>query len=376
MNETKNISMKEAPLDETGAKPRVALGMSGGVDSSVAAALLLEAGFSVVGVTCVFVDDASNQHAVNDARRVADSLGIPLMVKDCTGRFACNVVRPFVDAYASGLTPSPCVNCNVSCKIPALIEAADELGCAYVATGHYARVFQRGARFAVAVAADAAKDQSYMLSLLTQPQLARLLLPLGDVAGGKPEVRKMAEERGLPTASKSDSQDICFIGGSHVTFLEERGVSAKPGAIVNAQGQELGKHQGLHRYTVGQRKGIGIGGAPEPYFVLEKDGEGNRLVVGFAAEAKMKAAVVADVNWQGLNPVEHAALACEEGLACTVKLRYRQRAVPCRATLDAQDQLLIHLEAPQPLTAPGQYAVLYAKDTVLAAGVISEVVRI
>lgn len=365
MNETKHIYKSE-----DASKPRVALGLSGGVDSSVAAALLLEAGYDVVGVTCLFTKDASTAEAVEDAQRVADQLGIPLVVKDSSKRFACNVVSPFVHSYAAGQTPSPCVNCNVSCKIPSLMDAADELGCAYVATGHYARVACEDGRYAAAVAADVAKDQSYMLSLLTQDQLARLLLPLGDIAGGKPEVRRMAEERGLPTASKSDSQDICFISGSHVTFLEERGVLPEPGAIVNAQGQELGKHQGLHRYTVGQRKGIGIGGAPEPYFVLEKDGESNRLVVGFAAEAKMRAAVVADVNWQGLPPQEL------NGLACTVKLRYRQRAVPCAASTDAGGNLLLELEDPQPLTAPGQYAVLYTNGTVLAAGVISQVIRI
>ena len=370
MNETKNIYKGEALSDSSAVKPRVALGMSGGVDSSMTAALLQDAGYDVVGVMCLFTEGASAEEAVRDARRVADQLGIPFMVKDCVDRFACSVIDPFVDAYAAGQTPSPCVNCNVSCKILSLIEAADETDCAYVATGHYARVIKRDGRFAAAVAADAAKDQSYMLSMLTQDQLSRLLLPLGDIAGGKPEVRRMAEERGLPTASKSDSQDICFICGSHVAFLEDRGVSPESGLIVNAQGQELGRHQGLHRYTVGQRKGIGIGGAPEPYFVLDKDGESNQLVVGFAAEAKMKAAVAGSVNWQGAHAQDF------EGLECVVKLRYRQRAVPCVASVDADGNLLISLREPQSLTAPGQYAVLYAEDTVLAAGPIVKVVRI
>lgn len=372
--------------------PRVALGMSGGVDSSVASALLMDEGYEVLGVTCVFVDSPQAWDAVEDAKAVAEQLGIELVVRDCATRFSQQVVCPFVDSYSSGLTPSPCVGCNVSCKIPSLIEVADEHGCSFVATGHYAQIVERDGRFAAAVAADAAKDQSYMLSMLTQAQLSRLLLPLGGIEGGKPQVRRIAEERNLPTASKSDSQDICFIQGSHIPFLEEHGAESVPGDIVTADGTVVGKHEGLIRYTVGQRKGIGIGGAPEPYYVLEKRPESNQLVVGFAADARMTSAVVSQLNWQGVTGEEFGGLMREKGIPCTVKLRYRQRAVPCSATMfvpDAscadgmcgmalpdEDELTVILESPQPLTAPGQYAVLYTDNTVIAAGVIKEVVRI
>lgn len=390
MNETQHI-YADAPRRK-GEGERVALGMSGGVDSSVAATLLMDEGYEVLGVTCVFVDTPQAWEAAEDAKAVAERIGIELVVRDCTELFSREVVCPFVEAYAAGLTPSPCVGCNVSCKIPSLIDAAEEYGCAFVATGHYARVVERDGRFAAAVAADAVKDQSYMLSMLTQAQLSRLLLPLGGIEGGKPQVRRIAEERGLPTASKSDSQDICFIQGSHIPFLEEHGAESTPGDIVNADGVVVGRHEGLIRYTVGQRKGIGVGGTPEPYYVLEKQSEENRLIVGFAAEARMTSAVVGELNWQGISGEEFGGLVREEGISCMVKLRYRQRAVPCSATMYApdascadgmcgmvlpdEDELTVILDEPQSLTAPGQYAVLYAGDAVMAAGVIKNVIRV
>lgn len=367
---------------------RVALGMSGGVDSSVAARLLMDAGFDVVGVTCVFVDDENTCRAVEDARMVAERLGVPHVVKDCTDRFACAVVDPFVDEYAQGRTPSPCVACNRSCKIPSLVEAADGLGCRFVATGHYARIVRRGDRLAVARSAFAAKDQSYMLSMLSQEQLARLVLPLGSIAEGKARVRKLAAQWGLPVASKSDSQDICFIQGSHLDFLADRGLVGDPGNIVTADGRVVGRHKGLHRYTIGQRKGLDIGGAPEPYYVVDKRAHDNELVVAFASGASIAGVLVSDLVWQG----EHASrvletLASGGSYACSVKLRYRQAAAACRVTVpDAAMEPLpgeavsknasfvsaleVVLDEPQATTAPGQYAVLYDGDAVVAAGVI------
>lgn len=403
---------------------RVALGMSGGVDSAVAASLLMEAGYEVVGVTCIFVDDERAQAAVRDASATANALGIAHVTRDCTDVFSCEVVRPFVQSYAEGLTPSPCVGCNVRCKISALIAAADELGCEFVATGHYARVVRHQGRFAVAVAAHAAKDQSYMLSLLPQEQLARLVLPLGGIAEGKELVRRMARDRGLPVASKSDSQDICFIEGSHLAFLEECGLEGAPGNIVTTDGRVVGRHGGLFRYTIGQRKGLEIGGAPEPYYVVGKRVVENELVVGFAREALIDCAHVADVRWQGASVEEFAREYAERGpRPFSVKLRYRQQAVPCMvspsfagastasmngggagavdgdarvdaplcsvalpsegashsaamsASVDCASAVNIVLDEPQSATAPGQFAVVYDGDVVVCAGVIERTAR-
>lgn len=355
---------------------RVVLGMSGGVDSSVAARLLMDAGLEVIGVTCVFVDDDASRKAIEDARCVAEILGIQHEVKDCTAVFSCQVIDAFVSEYAAGRTPSPCVVCNRTCKIPALIEAADSLGCDFVATGHYANVVRRRDRFAIAHAAYEPKDQSYMLALLAQDQLKRLLLPLGAFEEGKTAVRALAREWGLPVASKSDSQDICFIHGSHLDFLADRGLAEEPGRIVSLDGRVLGRHEGLHRYTIGQRKGLNIGGAPEPYYVVEKRPHANELVVAFASEAMIGSAHVSHMVWQSVAPEEIARRCDERGpFSCSVKLRYRQAAVPCRLVLGAPGSVRIVLDSPQATTAPGQYAVFYDEGVVIGGGVIEQTMR-
>lgn len=355
---------------------RVALGMSGGVDSSVAARLLMDAGLEVVGITCVFVDDEASQKAVEDARCVAEQLGIVHETRDRTAAFSCHVIDAFVDEYAAGRTPSPCVVCNKACKIPALIDAADELGCDFVATGHYANVVRRRDRFAIARAAYAPKDQSYMLAMLSQDQLKRLLLPLGPLEEGKTAVRALAREWGLPVASKSDSQDICFIHGSHLDFLANRGLAGKPGRIVSLDGKVLGRHEGLHRYTIGQRKGLNIGGAPEPYYVVEKHSDANELVVAFASEAMIGSAYVSHMVWQSIASEEMMQRCGEQGsFPCSVKLRYRQAAAPCRLIPGAPDSVRVVLEDPQATTAPGQYAVFYDEGVVIGGGVIARTMR-
>lgn len=355
---------------------RVVLGMSGGVDSSVAARLLMDAGLEVIGVTCVFVDDDASRKAIEDARCVAEMLGIQHEVKDCTAAFSCQVIDAFVSEYAAGRTPSPCVVCNRTCKIPALIEAADSLGCDFVATGHYANVVRRRDRFAIAHAAYEPKDQSYMLALLAQDQLKRLLLPLGAFEEGKTAVRALAREWGLPVASKSDSQDICFIHGSHLDFLADRGLAEEPGRIVSLDGRVLGRHEGLHRYTIGQRKGLNIGGAPEPYYVVEKRPHANELVVAFASEAMIGSAHVSHMVWQSVAPEEIARRCDEQGsFPCSVKLRYRQAAVPCRLVLGVPGSVRVVLDSPQATTAPGQYAVFYDEGVVIGGGVIEQTMR-
>ena len=351
---------------ENGAR-RVALGMSGGVDSAVSAALLMRAGYEVVGVTCRFTDDAAADRAAGDAAAVCARLGLRHVERDCAALFENAVVQPFVDAYAAGLTPSPCVGCNACCKLPSLLAAADELGCESVATGHYARIAQLAdnGRYVVKCALDAHKDQSYMLALLSQEQLARLVLPLGGTT--KAEVRVLAADLGLPVAEKPESQDVCFIEGDYRAFLRARGVADRPGAIVDCAGAVLGRHGGLANYTVGQRKGIGVA-APEPYYVVEKRVETRELVVGFADETLIGSVVVGDMNWQAFESLG-------ESYGAMVKLRYRSR--PCACIIEPEDdqRVSLALRSPQPTTAPGQYAVLYDGDTVLGGGMIEEVVH-
>lgn len=367
-------------------KKRIVLGMSGGVDSSTSAALLLDAQFEVEGVTCIFHDDEQTHAAIYDAQKTCERLGITHHIYDYRDCFNEQVVTPFVKDYAEGFTPSPCVGCNARCKIPALVHAADELDCYYVATGHYAQVEQVAstARFVIKRALDLSKDQSYMLSQLTQDQLARLVLPLGKTS--KDIVRKQAEERKLSVADKPDSQDICFIEGSHVAFLKEQGVTSFSGNIVDSTGKIRGVHEGLFAYTIGQRKGIGVAAA-HPYYVIEKRVETNELVIGFKEEAVLRAVTVVDMNWQAFEGM--AAWQASQGTQhprCEVKLRYRSQPAKCHVEEVSQrenqrdlevkpETLKVILDVSQAVTAPGQYAVFYEGDMLVGGGMISQVCR-
>ncbi len=344
---------------------RVALGMSGGVDSSVAAALLRDAGYEVVGVTLRFCDAPSQQTAEADAADVCRKLGIAHTVFSATERFDERVVRPFVAGYAKGLTPSPCVGCNATCKMPSLSDAADAAGCDLVATGHYARVvdFPATGRFAVKRALDPAKDQSYMLGLLGQETLSRLMLPLGAMT--KLDVRLIAADLGLSVAEKPDSQDNCFVEGDYRDFLRARGCTPRPGAIVTASGERVGTHEGLAFYTLGQRKGIGVA-APQPYYVIGKRTDENELVVGFKDETLIRGVETAPAVWQAFTPTTAPSDAM-------VKLRYRSEAAPCIIGPADEGGVRIELRSPRPVTAPGQYAVWYTGDTVVGAAMIKEV---
>lgn len=345
----------------------VALGMSGGVDSAVAAVQLLHAGFRVVGVTCRFCDDEVSACAEADAAATCELLGIPHAVCESVAEFEQCVVAPFVNSYRRGATPSPCVACNAYCKLPALLKAAGEFGCTRIATGHYARIarLSENGRYVVKTALDIRKDQSYMLALLSQEHLSQLMLPLGTLS--KAKVRLIASDLGLPVAQKPESQDNCFIRGDYRNFLHEHGVMDRPGDIVNSDGAVIGRHEGLSNYTPGQRKGIGVA-AEAPYYVVEKRAESNQLVVGFAHEALIGAVEVSRMNWQAFEMLENPR-------AAMVKLRYR--SCPAACIIEPKDtwHIRVTLQKFQPTTAQGQYAVFYEGDTVLGGGKIEEVER-
>lgn len=355
----------------------IALGMSGGVDSSVAVLVLQAAGYRVTGVTLRFQDGPQTEAAMVDARAVCAKLGIDHVDYPAQRLFREEVIDPFIDAYRERLTPSPCPLCNAHAKMPALIAAADALGCDFVATGHYARIVELqndagDVRWAVKTALDARKDQSYMLAGLSQDQLARLVLPLGGLT--KTDVRLMAADAGLEVAEKADSQDICFAPDGYRAFLAANGFTDEPGQVVSEAGEVLGEHTGLSDYTIGQRKGLGVS-ASEPYYVLEKDVAANRLVVGFADRALISEVIVDGVVWQVI-----ATLA--EPMDAMVKLRYRATAqaatvYPINEGSDAgaPQRIRVVLREPQTTTAPGQFAAFSIGDTILGGGTIREVIR-
>jgi tRNA-specific 2-thiouridylase len=345
-------------------KARVVVAMSGGVDSSVAAALLIEQGFEVVGITLRLLSarrpDAGGRRFgsccspadIEDARMVASQLGIPHYVLNHEREFDRLVVQDFAAAYMAGRTPNPCVLCNERVKFGSLLERALGLGAELVATGHYARVCRDGAtgRYLLRRAHDTRKDQSYFLYTLTQWQLARVAFPLGGMT--KEGVRERAASLGLAVAAKPDSQEICFVGGDYRSFLRERpGATFNPGAIKNTAGRTLGQHQGLALYTIGQRSGLGAAG-DGPYYVVRMDAATNEIVVGKADELLCEEFVAEHVNliaWERLSGT-HPARAM---------VRYRQ--VPALADLAPLPNGRLHVRwrEPQRLPAPGQAAVFY-----------------
>lgn len=354
--------------------------MSGGVDSSVCALLLQEAGYKVVGATMVLRDGAPAEGVargedgascgssadVEDARTVCRRLGVDHHVFDLRNRFGEAVVDRFCDAYLCGRTPNPCIDCNRHLKFEALQRSRREMGLDYVATGHYARRAwdEAAGRWKLLRARDGAKDQSYVLYHLTQDTLAHMLFPLGDLT--KDEVRELARAHGFVTAEKPESQDICFVpDGDYAEFIEEHcGTTPAyaPGEIVNREGRVLGGHRGLVHYTIGQRKGIGVA-ASEPLYVLEKDLATNRLVVGFKDETLSHGVVAHDVNLISGEPFVGP-------WAVQVKTHYRQRPVAATVEMFGDDELTVTFDEPQRSAAPGQSVVLYDGDEVLGGGTI------
>ncbi|MHB9002500.1 MAG: tRNA 2-thiouridine(34) synthase MnmA [Coriobacteriia bacterium] len=338
---------------------RVYVAMSGGVDSSVVAALMVRAGHEVAGITMQMLPDADDAgDAVASAAHVCEALGIAHHIVDCRDLFERAVVGPFAVRYASGSTPNPCVTCNDLIKFGALFDYARELGADIVATGHYARLVRDEGRTWLERGADLSKDQSYFLYRLTDPVIDHVAFPLGDRT--KIQVRALAEEYGLPNSARKDSQDVCFLGreGHSGLVAGRHPESAEPGAVVDTRGFVLGTHRGLVNYTVGQRKGLGIASS-EPLYVIALEPETNRLVVGSAAEMPHGDIVADDAIWR----VGHSEL------PVTIQTRYRMEAVPAIARIDGEELVVRPLEPMGPV-APGQAVVCYSGERVIGGGTI------
>ncbi len=352
------------------AKSRVLLGMSGGVDSSVAGYLLREEGYDVIGVTmkvwpqdCISraEDKCCGPQAVADARNVAHSLGIPHYVVDEADQFERLVIDYFSSEYRAGRTPNPCVMCNEKLKFGKLWEKAEALGCAYIATGHYAVIEHQGNRAVLRKGADARKDQSYFLFSLRQEQLRRALTPLG--AMSKPAIREIARSLGLKVADKVDSQEICFVpGNDYKAFLRSHLGEDEfhPGGIYDLSGNLVAAHEGIEMFTIGQRKGL-PGGSAQPLYVVDIDAETNRVIVGSAEDLLTEDFEIERVNWaDDLPPNESGEV--------MVKIRYAHAGTNATVTPLPGQRARVQLHEPQKAVTPGQAAVLYDGDVVAGGG--------
>ena len=361
-----------------GEKGRLAVAMSGGVDSSTAAAILKEEGYEVIGLTMHLWDPLENglgnfgrccsPEDIHEARRVADQLEIPHYVLNLRKAFEQEVVDYFVAEYLRGRTPNPCVRCNDRIKFGPLLQKAEELGAKALVTGHYARIeFDPSKkRYLLKRGRDRNKDQSYFLFLLTQTQMSKVFFPLGEKS--KPEVRQQALRLGLRVAQKAESQEVCFIPDNRYGRFVERRIGREvfqPGEIVNRQGKVLGLHRGLYSYTIGQRRGLGIG-APYPHYVLALDTEANRVVAGRKEELFSDGLVAGGVNWIPFPKLEGEVEA-------SVQIRYRHPAAPALLKPLNGGKVEVKLRVPQKSVAPGQAAVFYQGDEVLGGGWIEKV---
>ena len=343
---------------------KVVIGMSGGVDSSVAASLLKEQGYDVIGITMeMWNGEEVTSKAVNDAREVASDIGIPFHVVDFKDEFKCKVIDYFKDEYLHGRTPNPCIQCNRHLKWGALLNEADKLGADYIATGHYSSVVKLdNGRYALKRAENLAKDQTYALYRLTQEQLARTIMPVGKYS--KDEVRSKAESIGICVADKPDSQDICFIpDGDYAKFIKDNtDEEIKEGNFVTPDGKIVGRHKGIIHYTVGQRKGLGVA-LGYPAFVIEIRPETNEVVIGSKEESLIKSFKINNLNFMAVEDIT-------EPVHLFTKIRYNHKGTYCTVERTGEDELTCTFDNPEKAVTPGQAAVFYKDDLVVGGGTI------
>lgn len=368
-----NLPYSNVPMSEVldSSKKRVVVGMSGGVDSSVAAYLLKQQGWDVIGVTmklwpqdCMSraEDKCCGPQAIADARNVAHTLGIPHYVVDEAVPFEQQVIHYFSEEYKQGRTPNPCVMCNEKLKFGNLWDKATALGADYIATGHYAIVEHTPERAILRKGLDETKDQSYFLFSLRDAQLKRALFPLGQLT--KLEIRAIARELGLKVAEKQDSQEICFVPGKdYKAFLKSRGDVFQPGRFYDTEGKDLGPHEGIELFTIGQRKGL-PGGSPYPLYVVDIDAAGGGVILGRESDLLCREFEVDRLNWLSAIPDEHKTL--------SVRVRHGHEGSAATVTLLGNDRALVRLEEPQRAVTPGQAAVFYDEDLIVGGGWISK----